>query len=87
MEKQLSEQQFNNLIQFMYTDTQYLDIKYRWVCFSDIDCFWYHRDKTLKGIYNGPIKTAVISGLKYIVVIFIIVISYEMIRKYVNVKN
>tara|TARA_B100000902_G_C27194709_1_gene855837 strand:- start:343 stop:1122 length:780 start_codon:yes stop_codon:yes gene_type:complete len=87
MEKHLPEKQFYNLTQFMYTDTQYLDIKYRWVCFSDIECLVYQGGKALKGIYNGPIKTAVISGLKYIVVIFIIVISYEMIRKYVNVKN
>jgi hypothetical protein len=71
----------------MYTDTQYLDIKYRWVCFSDIECLVYQGSKTKKGLYTGPIKSTVIIALKYIVVIFIIVISYEMIRKYVNVKN
>jgi hypothetical protein len=87
MEKHLSEKQFYNLIQFMYTDTQYLDIKYRWVCFSDIECLVYQGGKTKKGLYTGPIKSTVIIALKYIVVIFIIVISYEMIRKYVNVKN
>jgi len=42
LENHTSENQLYHFIKFNYTKTKILNIKYKWACFSEIECFNYH---------------------------------------------
>tara|TARA_B100001123_G_C15189737_1_gene978808 strand:- start:547 stop:1326 length:780 start_codon:yes stop_codon:yes gene_type:complete len=71
LENHTSENQFYYFVKFYYTYTEYLDIKYRWACFSDLECMKYHYSK--REIYKGAIKSIMKLILKYLLIIFIII--------------
>jgi hypothetical protein len=76
LENHTSENQFYYFVKFYYTDTEYLNIKYKWVCFSDLECMKYHYSK--REIYKGSIKSIMKLILKYLLIIIIIIILVKM---------
>lgn len=66
LEHHTSENQLYYFINFNYTKTKFLNIKYRWACFSDIECIKYHRLKDKKNIYKGGTNTVIKKFINYL---------------------
>ena len=82
IERSASENQFWRLIKFNYTDTKIINIKYKWVCFSEMECFKYHYTKLpdrKRGLLLQAINMRI--PILYIIIILIIFITIKRILK------